>query len=192
MNAQSAATTDRGFEDGISLLAGYVPATDSTNDLPPVRTLRIINPSDIDTNVISFTTLHADALLSDRETFLELMEQWRTERPVAASSIAEIVACPSYLRIIAMGSRALPLIIEQLEREGNEPDHWCAALEAITGEDPVPEDAQGDSVRIARAWIAWNRTRNAWTFHTSTTLTIESPATELTDIIALPGLLNPV
>ena len=55
-----------------------------------------------------------------------------------------------------MGRGVLPLIIQQLESEGNEPDHWCAALEAVTGEDPVPEDAQGDSVSIAKAWIAWD------------------------------------
>ena len=126
----------------------------------------------------------------DTEMFLRLFEQWHVERIGAASSMAEIIACPSYLRIISMGWRALPLIIEQLEREGDEPDHWCAALEAVTGEDPVPEDAHGDTVRIAQAWIAWNRTRVAWSFPTSTTPTIESPAIRLAATTASPGLLK--
>ena len=47
-----------------------------------------------------------------------------------------------------MGRSAAPLLIEQLEREGDDPDHWCVALEAVTGENPVPEIASGDLVRI--------------------------------------------
>lgn len=94
-----------------------------------------------------------------KEIFLRLVDQWRKERPAASSSIAEIIACPSYLRIIGMGPKVMPLIIEQMEREGDDPDHWCAALEAVTGEDPVPEEAQGDNVGIAQAWIAWHKTR---------------------------------
>ena len=109
----------------------------------------------------------------DRTMFLRLVEQWHAERVGATSSMAEIIACPSYLRIIGMGWRALPLIFERLEREGNEPDHWCAALEAVTGDDPVPEDAHGDTVRIAQAWIAWYEARVAWSFPTSTTRIIE-------------------
>ena len=54
-----------------------------------------------------------------------------------------------------MGRSAAPLLIEQLEREGDDPDHWCVALEAVTGENPVPEIASGDLVRITQAWIAW-------------------------------------
>ena len=90
--------------------------------------------------------------------FHDLVKQWHEQRVEISSSISEIIACPGYLRIIAMGRRALPLIIEQLKSEGDDPDHWCAALEAITGEDPVPEDAHGDTVRIAQAWIEWSKT----------------------------------
>ena len=195
MSAQNA-TTDEKYEDLVASLAliEYRQAIGGTEDSPRVQ--RWIRPADADTTIISFTVdldlMQSPASYPDREMFLWLVEQWRTERPAAASSIAEIIACPSYLRIIGMGWRALPLIIEQLEREGNEPDHWCAALEAVTGEDPVPEDAQGDSVRIAQAWLAWNRTRVAWPFQTSTTPTIESPATRLLATTASPGPPNPM
>ena len=80
---------------------------------------------------------------------------------MASSSIAEKIACPAYLRIVAMGISALPLVIEQMKREGDDADYWGPALEAITGENPVPEDARGDSVRTAQAWIAWSETRAA-------------------------------
>ncbi len=124
----------------------------------------------------------------DVEMFLRLRDQWHVERIGALSSMAEIIACPSYLRIIGMGWRAVPLIIEQLEREGDKPDHWCAALEAVTGEDPVPEDDRGDCVRIAQAWIDWSRNRVACPFPTSTTPTIRSPAKVHRATTVLPGL----
>ena len=141
------------------------------------------NPVPTDTTSGSFAVDLGIRQLSicdqDRELFLRLVEQWHVERVGAASSMAEMIACPSYLRIIGMGLRALPLIMEHLEREGDEPDHWCAALEAITGENPVREDAHGDTVRIADAWIEWNQARVAWSFPASTTRTIESPATRV-------------
>ena len=97
----------------------------------------------------------------DRFQFQSLMQQWRTERDGFQSSLAEIIACPSYLRIIGCGPKMVPLIIEQLELEGDNPDHWCAALEAITGETPVPEEDRGDTVRIAQAWISWKKSKSA-------------------------------
>ncbi len=96
--------------------------------------------------------------------FQELVERWYEERKNALSSMAEMIACPSYLRIIGLGPDVLPLIIEQLKREGDKPDHWCAALEAVTGANPVPEDAHGNTVKIAKHWIAWHTDRTRQTF----------------------------
>lgn len=70
--------------------------------------------------------------------------------------------CPSYQRIVAMGARAVPLILSEMEREGDEPDQWFWALHAITGADPVPFDARGDVVQMAEAWLEWGRRRYAW------------------------------
>ena len=187
--------------------------TSATEVAPIVRSLVVASIADADTAIFSFTIkddpagaddtqvlygfrrvpaseAHVGVFRSDKDMFRRLVAQWREERPLASSSIAEMIACPSYLRIIGMGGKALPLIIEQLESEGDEPDHWCAALEAVTGEDPVPEDAQGDSVRIAQAWISWSRSKFAWHFQTSLTPTAESPANELNAITALLGLPN--
>lgn len=35
-----------------------------------------------------------------------------------------------------------------------DPDHWFWALEMITGADPVPVEAYGDTVQMAQAWTA--------------------------------------
>ena len=93
--------------------------------------------------------------------FARLEKQWRKERGIT-SSISDMVVCPSYLRIIGMGRSAVPLILAQLKREGDDPNHWFVALEAITGEDPVPEDAYGDTIRMAEAWLSWAEESNAW------------------------------
>ena len=93
--------------------------------------------------------LHEEGIL-----FATLVDQWHQERG-AISSFSEMILCPSYQRIIGMGAEALPLILAQMRREGNDPDHWSAALEAITGADPVPEEACGDTVKIAEAWFVW-------------------------------------
>jgi hypothetical protein len=59
---------------------------------------------------------------------------------------------PAYQQIIGMGVDALPLILRELERE---PDHWFWALEAITGENPVPPTDRGRLNEMARAWLRW-------------------------------------
>ena len=86
--------------------------------------------------------------------FSRLVELWREEKGIV-SSISEMVSCPSYLAIIGMGEKALPLILSQIERERDDPDYWFAALEAITGYDPVLEEDYGDTVRMAQAWLSW-------------------------------------
>ena len=106
------------------------------------------------------TTGHYVAIQNEESLFTRLVEQWHVERGIT-SSLSDMIVCPSYLRIIAIGERALPLILNQLRREGDDPDHWFAALEAITGEDPVPENAYGDTVTIAKAWLLWAE-ENVW------------------------------
>ena len=100
-------------------------------------------------------------LIPDEAAFVRKVEQWHAERGIT-SSLSEITACTSYLQIIGMGEKALPLILAQLRREGDDPDHWFTALEAITGEDPVPEDAYGDTVKMAEVWLLWAEGRNVW------------------------------
>ena len=93
--------------------------------------------------------------------FLLLVQQWYEERGVT-SSFSKMTSCPSYLRIIGMGPKAVPLIISQLKREGRNPDHWFVALQAIMGEDPIPEEARGNTVSMAQAWLDWAEKNGIW------------------------------
>jgi hypothetical protein len=53
-----------------------------------------------------------------------------------------------------MGPLVLPLIFEDLERTGG---FWFTALEAITGEDPVPSGSRGKIKVAVEAWLDWGR-----------------------------------
>jgi hypothetical protein len=61
---------------------------------------------------------------------------------------------PSYRKIVALGDKAVPLILQSLARE---PDHWFIALNEITGEDPVTDSERGYVDKMAAAWLAWGR-----------------------------------
>lgn len=70
------------------------------------------------------------------------------------SSLTDIEADPNYQHIIAMGADILPMIFRELAAE---PDHWGAALTAITGADPIDPSIYGDIPAIAEAWLEWGR-----------------------------------
>ena len=72
------------------------------------------------------------------------------------SNVAQMALLAPYQKIIGMGPEAVPLILEELQRE---PDQWFWALEAITDEDPVPPEAKGKVRLMAEAWIEWGKQR---------------------------------
>lgn len=59
-----------------------------------------------------------------------------------------------YQAIIGMGFPAVRLMLEDLQKQ---PAHWFWALELITDENPVPEDARGNIAKMAAAWIDWGK-----------------------------------
>jgi hypothetical protein len=83
--------------------------------------------------------------------FDQLETEWH-EGTMFSSSLSEIVAHPSYQRIIGMGRDALPLIFAALRRRA---DHWHWALRSITGENPVPSESNGDLEKTREAWLSW-------------------------------------
>ena len=90
----------------------------------------------------------------DSLKFERLLEQWRTERD-ATRSVAQMVLCSSYQKIIGMGEAAIPFIIAQLKAEGDEPDHWFWALRVITEVDPVADEDRGQIAKMAQSWLDW-------------------------------------
>ncbi len=104
-------------------------------------------------------------MLSDEDwaNFQQLVAQWHRERGTASSPVY-MAMCPSYQRIMSMGpKRAIPLILRQMELEGDDPDHWFWALNYLTNADPVHPNDRGNMKKMSAAWIRWGRdNRDAW------------------------------
>ncbi len=88
-----------------------------------------------------------------RDRFPQLAADWKG-RSRHLSNVAQMAMLPAYQRIIGMGWDAVPLILEELQRE---PDQWFWALEAITDENPVPPEAAGKVRLMAQAWVDWGK-----------------------------------
>jgi hypothetical protein len=86
-----------------------------------------------------------------KEQFQKLADQWKSET-INLSNMRKIIEHPAYQAIIAMGSEAVPFILEDLQKECG---HWFHALTAITGESPVPKGRWGHIQEMSDAWINW-------------------------------------
>jgi hypothetical protein len=86
-----------------------------------------------------------------RLQFTRLAQTWKRETAHIASG-SKTVMHPAYQAIIGMGRQALPLILEDLQRNGG---HWFWALHAIAQEDPAQGHA--DFAEAAQAWLDWGR-----------------------------------
>lgn len=105
--------------------------------------------------------LFEGACVDPAATFNQLVEDWRADRGVT-SSTSDILLNRAYQSIIGMGQKAVPLILSQMETEGDDPDQWFYALQVLTGANPVREEDEGDFQAMARAWLDWARRRYVW------------------------------
>jgi hypothetical protein len=87
------------------------------------------------------------------ERFQELVKKWKAAGR-SQSLVRNIATHTAYQQIIGLGKPAMPLILAELQKEL---DHWFWALEAITGQDPVPEESKGNLEEMARIWLQWGR-----------------------------------
>ena len=86
--------------------------------------------------------------------FNRLRDEWKSRKKSRSACVEEAVMHPAYLRMIGMGSDAIPLILAELEKET---DHWFCALYAISEADPVPEESRGKMRKMVAAWIEWGK-----------------------------------
>ena len=105
--------------------------------------------------------LFLDPQIESGTLFRTFVDRWRTERGVR-SSTTDILLSPSYQSIIGLGPKAVPLILAQMESEGDDPDQWFFALQVLTHANPVAEEDEGDFNAMAKAWIDWARKRYIW------------------------------
>ena len=115
-----------------------------------VRHTEIWSRSEPDSGTVRFL----DSGVEDK--FRRLVREWKS-RDCASSLVMDHICLPAYQTIIGMGKAVVPLLLEQLRDEGDNPDHWFWALHFITEEDPVPAEDRGDMMRMAAAWLEWGR-----------------------------------
>ncbi len=101
---------------------------------------------------MSSATLQAPPDQTSR-LFRELADRWK-EQTRYLSSASEKSMHPDYQRIIGMGSDAIPLILEEMNRQ---PGQWFWALSSITGENPVPDEDRGRIAAMTEQWLQWGR-----------------------------------
>ena len=88
-----------------------------------------------------------------RERFEQLKSDWKVQSQYLSNGAQMAMLWP-YQQIIGMGAVAVPLILAELQHET---DHWFWALEAITGENPVPAKTSGNVIAAAHAWLQWGQ-----------------------------------
>lgn len=84
---------------------------------------------------------------SVEQKFQRLAAVWRAETG-HLSSITKMTNHAAYQEIIGMGAAVVPSLLRDLQKE---PEHWFAALRAITGAQPVPPEERGQIDKMAEA-----------------------------------------
>lgn len=105
--------------------------------------------------VSTATTSIAPNIASIEEQFAALANRWHDETDFL-SSPSSITNNYSYLKILTMGKRAIPMILEDLKERGG---LWYPALRILSEEDPVPIEARGNVEQMKKAWLQWGRDR---------------------------------
>ena len=88
-----------------------------------------------------------------KDEFNRLVTEWKVGRSRGAD-VTQMVDHPAYQQIVGLGEQAIPLILEELEREV---DHWFPALRELTGTSPVPEESKGNLSKMRDAWLNWGK-----------------------------------
>jgi hypothetical protein len=87
-----------------------------------------------------------------KQRFEQLVVEWRAQRNPYSSDPFSPANCPAYLKIIALGAEAIPLVLGELR---DRPDHWFIALEALTDADPIKAEHCGDFSKMTADWLDW-------------------------------------
>lgn len=127
----------------MSVAAASISVSVYAHDVPRLSTSRVSEPIYIDEYQREQNRIKAE--------IKSLIDLWRSQT-LHVSSVHQMISHPAYLQIISKGQTALPYIFHELEKM---PDYWFAALRAITGENPVPDNARGDMKAMRDYWIHW-------------------------------------
>src|SRR5271156_3197187 len=98
------------------------------------------NPSSV--AVLSASWELLEQILAEKE-FARLATQWRLERNRLSSADDEICGeSRVYQEVVGLGPRILRVLLRAIDQQ--EPEPWFWALAAISRENPVPSESQGN------------------------------------------------
>jgi hypothetical protein len=126
--------------------------------------MEITKSNDIVENYVSRTkTIQWMSSITDKDLdeaafgkrFIELYKKWR-EETIVDSFIGDPYH-KSYDKIVLLGYRVVPYIINKLKEE---PSFMFAALERITSENPVKKANNGKPGKMIQDWIEWWEKKN--------------------------------
>jgi len=97
----------------------------------------------------------ADSPLAEtiEERFLRLAAIWHRDTDYL-SSMSEASSHSVYQEIIRLGPEVIPLLLRDLEDNHT---HWFAALQSITGAQPIPRKVAGNIPKMVESWLHWAR-----------------------------------
>src|SRR5690242_15595747 len=108
-----------------------------------------------DGNTIALQEPPTETKVNVRELFELLTETWKNDSQIKLSSDpCAVLKNPAYQYIIRMGTKVLPLIFEDYQKEI---DHWAPALHMIVGSNPIKKSHAGRPVLMREDWLAWAR-----------------------------------
>ena len=90
------------------------------------------------------------------DLFNKHLNKWKNDA-VGLSSISDQMSLPSFLAIVAMGDRVIPLILSDIKKD---PTFIFMALRGITKVNPIPTAARGLPREMIRAWLVWGAENN--------------------------------
>ncbi len=85
--------------------------------------------------------------------FKRLADEWHEETD-GYSSYSRITGSQPYLEIATKGRAVVPYILQDLAERGG---FWYPLLKSLTGEWPVPAEANGIPRLMKEAWLEWGR-----------------------------------
>lgn len=90
------------------------------------------------------------------QKFRSLADDWYDEiANDPSSSLTKVTSGnKTYLRVISLGNRVIPLILRELESNCAP---WFLALQILTGNSDVGKEHAGNFGKIADAWIEWGK-----------------------------------
>ncbi|MDX6707278.1 MAG: hypothetical protein QOI48_3124 [Solirubrobacteraceae bacterium] len=127
---------------------------DSDDPWPGTERYEFVDKVQLSENFVRLVSVPGESA-SDRgdvelaERFARLADEWERETRFTSSAHEMVLSMP-YQRIIALGPRVIPLV---LERMNSEPHGWLWALRALAQED-IDDDADSVDGAVER-WREW-------------------------------------